>query len=169
MIKFSNYLLSLVICLVLGSWFLVLPASAEASPLSSSQLIDKAAQFDNQNVVFVGEVVGDIMHRGKAVWLSVNDGEGALGIFCPASILPEIKFVGDYKHIGDRVEVTGTFHKACAQHGGDLDIHAQQVKVIESGYAVQRKIELKRIYIILIMLAVTLILIFLRPHKQKEE
>ena len=116
-----------------------------------------------------GEVVGDIMHRGDFVWLSVNDGGAALGVFCSKKDLPKIEFIGDYKHIGDTVKVSGIFHKACAQHGGDLDIHAEKIEIIKRGNVVVRKFDTGRLYRALLLVPIALLLFFLRPHKEKEE
>jgi len=34
---------------------------------------------------------------------------------------------------GDTVEVTGVLHRACPQHGGDLDLHATRLEVLTTG------------------------------------
>lgn len=104
-----------------------------AQPISSSDLINNAKFYDGKNVSYVGEVIGDIMMRGNFAWVNVNDGKNALGIWIDKALLKEITYTGNYRSEGDRVEVTGVFHRACLAHGGDLDIHAQIIRKIVSG------------------------------------
>lgn len=95
-----------------------------APPLSSTELINNAKEYDGKSVVYTGEVIGDVMVRGDFVWVNLNDGENAIGIWLDKETAKEIQFTGSYRAKGDRLEVTGVFHRACIQHGGDLDIHA---------------------------------------------
>ena len=52
-----------------------------------------------------------------------------------------IEVWGDYDHTGDSVLVTGVFHVACDEHGGDMDIHATSLEVIEPGATRQHPLE----------------------------
>jgi hypothetical protein len=45
----------------------------------------------------------------------------------------KISLVGGYGKKGDNVRVEGVFHRACPEHGGDLDIHAGSVTVLSTG------------------------------------
>lgn len=106
---------------------------AYAQPVLSTELINNAKFYDGETVVYAGEVIGDIMVRGDFAWINVNDGDKAIGIWLSASLAKDIAYKGSYKSKGDWVEVTGTLQRACTQHGGDLDIHAQAIKKINSG------------------------------------
>ena len=150
--------------IILFLFLLTLPCYA----IGSEELINQADEFNGKTIIFEGELVGDIMHRGDHVWLSVNDGGTAIGVFCKKEALPKIKYIGDYKHMGDRIWIEGIFHKACAQHGGDLDIHAHELKIIEEGRVVERKLDMNRLYISLLLFPIALILFFLRPRKPAE-
>jgi hypothetical protein len=96
-------------------------------------LINNAKLYDGKNVVYAGEVIGDIMIRGNFAWINVNDGKNAIGIWIDQALLKDIAYTGSYRAAGDQVEVTGIFHRACPLHGGDLDIHAQAIRKIASG------------------------------------
>jgi len=56
----------------------------------------------------------------------------------------EINFAGNYKTRGDRVEVTGEFHRACLEHGGDLDIHAKTLRKLGNGRIVAQVLNLDK-------------------------
>jgi hypothetical protein len=60
---------------------------------------------------------------------------------------------GDYRHKGDMVEVMGVFNRACREHGGDLDIHAESIRVIALGYETERPISMSKVFFTLLVLA----------------
>ncbi|MEK6728368.1 MAG: DNA-binding protein [Candidatus Omnitrophota bacterium] len=107
--------------------------TAYAQPISSTELINNAKIYNSKTVTYEGEIIGDVMRRGENAWINVNDGSNAIGIWINTSLLKEINYTGSYKSSGDRVEVTGVFNRACPEHGGDLDIHAQSLRKINSG------------------------------------
>ncbi|MDP3012632.1 MAG: hypothetical protein Q8M92_00220 [Candidatus Subteraquimicrobiales bacterium] len=152
--------------------FLVSFASVVSAnePVLSGDLVEKAKFFDGKTVVFQGEVIGDVMIRGDFAWINVNDdvySEGAQklsgynsgqSVWCKASEAKLIKTTGDYGHIGDIVEVVGIFNRACPEHGGDMDIHAEKIRIVKSGYQISHFIEPTRIWICLILFIVSLFL-----------
>ncbi len=140
-----------------------------AQPLSSTELVNKAREYDGKSVVYVGEVVGDIMARGDFVWANVNDGENAIGIWLNKELAGEIEFSGSYHAKGDRVEITGIFHRGCIQHGGDVDIHAQNIRQISPGRSVREESDTgKRNFTFVLLGALALVLIFVRRRRSKE-
>jgi len=112
-------------------------ALADGTTVSSNDLIDRAKDYDNQTVVYEGEVLGDILFRGDHAWLAVFDGSNTIGVYVTAEQAQQIAVVGGYGMRGDSVRIEGVFHRACAEHGGDLDIHADTVTVLSVGTAVQ--------------------------------
>lgn len=115
-------------------------AQAGQADVTSTALIENAAELDNQTVEFEGEAVGDVMLRGDHAWVNVSDGANAVGIWCPVETLPTIAVLGRYQTVGDRLHVRGQYHRACPQHGGDLDIHAVSVQVVERGRRVPQRV-----------------------------
>lgn len=111
-----------------------------AQPVSSTELINNAKEYDGSTVAYEGEVIGDIMRRGDFVWLNVKDGKIALGIWAHNSLAKEIEFTGEYKSKGDRIQVSGIFNRACLEHGGELDIHAKSIKKLNSGKMIKEKL-----------------------------
>ena len=121
-------LLVLLLCLC--------PPLALAEEVSANGLIDEAGAYDGRRVVFSGEVVGDILESGDHVWLNVSDGGNAVGVWVERGLARDIRVAGRYAQRGDIVRVTGKFNRACPEHGGDFDIHAQRVDLVERGYPV---------------------------------
>ena len=112
---------------------------------TSLDLLNNAKQFDGKTINYKGEVIGDIMIRGDHAWLHVNDGFIAIGIWVPMTLIKDIRYVGDYHKKGDIVEVSGTFHRSCQEHGGDLDIHADSLRKISSGRNKQERLNTEKI------------------------
>jgi len=149
-------------------WLLVagfvsyLQINALAQPVLSTDLINKAKDYDQKIVIYEGEVIGDVMQRGGHAWLNINDGYNAIGVWADKNLLQGvIKYTGSYRAKGDWLEVGGIFNRACRQHGGDMDIHAQTVRKIKEGRLFIEKInpeKKKLILILLILLSVIWIL-----------
>ena len=110
---------------------------AESERVDSNDLIDHAKDYDNKIVVYEGEVLGDILYRADHAWLAVSDGSNTIGIYVTAEQAKQISVVGGYGKRGDTIRVEGIFHRACAEHGGDLDIHADTVAVLHVGESVR--------------------------------
>ena len=119
--------------IILGIFFLFLSNTAFAQSLSSIELINNAKKYDVSEVVYSGEVVGDVMARGDNAWINVNDGSNAIGVWLDSKFAEGLFFKGSYKSKGDKVEAHGIFHSSCSEHGGDLDIHADKFFVLNSG------------------------------------
>ena len=123
------------IFLIIALLVLLVPgvALAEGAAVGSNDLIDHAKDYDGTTVVFEGEVLGDILYRGEYAWLAVSDGSNTIGCYVSAEQAKQISLVGGYGKKGDTVRVEGVFHRACPEHGGDLDIHASSVTVLSTG------------------------------------
>jgi hypothetical protein len=123
---------AIVAAVTVGFVFL-LAGACFAQVIPSADLISRSKDFDDISLEYSGEVIGDVMQRGEYAWINVNDGVNAIGIWIPASMANNIKATGDFKHTGDRVQITGIFHRVCGEHGGDLDIHAKELRIVQSG------------------------------------
>ena len=125
---------------------------AHAQPISGTDLINNAKQYDGKVVDYRGEVIGDIMIRGQYAWVNINDGQNAVGIWTTKALIKDIAHKGSYGFKGDVVEITGIFHRACPEHGGDLDIHAQTMRMVTSGKQIFESLDFNKIKIALILL-----------------
>jgi hypothetical protein len=138
-----------------------------AQPLSSSELINNAKQFDGKIVVYEGEVIGDVMVRGNYAWINLNDGQNAIGIWIPASLGKEIVYTGSYKSKGDWIEITGIFHRACVVHGGDLDIHASALRKTSTGKPTIEPLNVAKRNQVLIGLGILCLILILRQLSRR--
>jgi hypothetical protein len=144
------------------------------APLASSEsgqsLIENANSFDGKTVTFRGEAIG-VMIRGDYAWVNILDGDYAIGVWCRAENAENVSFIGDYSHTGDTVEVAGTFHMACTEHGGDLDIHADNFAIVAQGREVDRSTSLPLAALSIVLAAAAIFITFylwrIRNEKQK--
>lgn len=153
--------------IILGFVFILCPQLAFSKGLSSSELINQAKQYDGKPITYSGEAIGEVMKRGEFAWVNINDGNNAIGIWMSAALAKEINFTGNYKAQGDVLEITGIFHRACLEHGGDLDIHAQTLHKITSGERTRHKLDFFKVKLILILLGVLFLVWILSLFKRR--
>ncbi len=122
-------------------------SSSYAQQISSSELINNTKKYNGQVVTYQGEVIGDIMTRRDYAWVNLNDGYAAIGIWMRKTELKDVKYFGDYRAKGDVIEVTGIFNRSCPEHGGDLDIHAQEIRKVLSGEPSVNRLSMEKFYI----------------------
>ena len=134
-------------------------------PVSSTELINQARLYDGKTVVYEGEVIGDIMVRGDYAWVNLHDGTNAIGIWVPKGLIKDITYEGSYKSRGDWIEITGIFHRACPQHGGDLDIHCQGIRKISSGKQLSEHLNIGKRNFIFILAGLLCLILILRQLK----
>ena len=142
--------------------FYILHLNCYAQPISSSELINNAKQYDGKEVVYEGEVIGDMMVRAEFAWINVSDGRSAIGIWIDKDLLKDILYTGSYKSKGDWVSITGIFHRACSAHGGDLDIHATSLARIKSGELKQERIISTKHNLLIVLLGALCLILILR-------
>lgn len=123
------------------------PLTSAGAP-GSGALVEHPAQWDGRVISFVGEAIGEVMQRGRNAWLHLNDDaysrqvphdtalvgyNSGQAVWVSAELAAQVKVCGDYSHRGDLVRVVGVFHAACPEHGGDMDIHALELEVVQPG------------------------------------
>lgn len=141
---------SIIAALVLFLLF-AYPAAVVGEEVSSSRLIDQAKALDKQDVIYIGEVIGDILNAGDHVWLNVSDGSNAIGIWTQSGLASDIQVAGRYSQHGDSIRVSGTFHRACPEHGGDMDLHADTVTLITRGYPVSHDVPAWKVWLAVLL------------------
>ena len=123
----------------------------EPANVTSTDMIEQAAALDGQTVTYSGEVIGDIMRRGDNAWINVSDGNNAIGVWIPTDWITDVHTAGRYAEQGDEVRITGVFHRACREHGGDLDLHATQITLLSKGFETAHAVEPTRIVLAVIL------------------
>jgi len=155
--KIGNYTV-FIVYLFLSVLCTLYPEPCNAEPISSTDLINNAKQYDGKTVSYQGEVIGDVMVRGNYAWINLNDTKNAIGIWLAAPLTKEISYTGSYKSKGDIIEAEGVFHRSCLEHGGDLDIHAKSIKLITKGFEIEESISPIKIRVVIIFLIICLTL-----------
>ncbi len=145
-----------VLVLVLLCLFVIRVEAALA--VSAKELLENAELYDGKEIIYKGEVIGDIMLRGESAWVNVRDDTGVIGIFCPRDLVGEIKYPGSYQYRGDLVSVRGIFHHSCSQHGGDSDIHAERITLLQQGEPLAHPLEPQKVQASIILSAIVLVL-----------
>ena len=110
-------------------------AAASPAKVGAKALIADPRAYDGREILFEGEAIGDAMRRGDHAWVNVLDADAALGVYAPVAATNEIGVFGSSRAKGDLVLVRGVFHRACPDHGGDMDIHATSITVVQPGHA----------------------------------
>jgi hypothetical protein len=150
----------------------------DGTEVTSASLVENASAWNGRLITFTGEAIGEAMVREKMAWIHLNDdaymwkniAEGAqLGgynsghaVWVSADLTKKIRFFGDFKHGGDVVKVVGIFNAACPQHGGDMDIHASTLEIVQAGHPVHHAPNITRAIIAGILLITALILYWFR-------
>jgi hypothetical protein len=151
--------------------------------VSSGALVENARWWDGRAVLFTGEAIGEGMPRGAMAWIHLNDDaymwknieEGAdLGgynsgqaVWLAAADMRRIRHFGDYLHEGDVVRVAGTFNAACRQHGGDMDIHAITLDVVQPGHPVAHVLHRARLALGLALVSLAVLLWLVRRARDR--
>ena len=134
----------------------------QARWVTSRELIKGASHLDGEAVIFTGEVIGDVMRRGRFVWLNVQDDYGTIGVWAPVDLVKEITYLGDYNHKGDIVAVEGRFSKADYELNGELCLRAVNIRVIFPGLIIFHQLSFLKTKIALIIFILTVLVIVLR-------
>jgi hypothetical protein len=147
----------ILICILVFSFTITCKAREYSN---FTELIENSKKIDSSKITLQGEAIGECMNRGKYSWVNISDGSTAMGIWLQKEQAQSIKNFGKYGYKGDIVGITGTFNRACVDHGGDMDIHATSVKIIDVGGRVTIPISNNKKWIALILTVITLTLIF---------
>lgn len=148
----------LATCMIGAGW---------AGAATSDQLISEAKHFDGQEVVYEGELIGAVLGRGAFAWLNLNDNKNAIGVWMPRELAVAVRHAGSHNMRGDWLAVAGIFHRACAEHGGGLDIHARAVAVVEEGGSITETISFQKILWVGILFGVLACLLIIHIFVQR--
>jgi len=150
---------------------LILPFSLNAYAAQRTDinsLIENAKALDNKEVTVQGEAIGEMMNRGEYSWVNINDGTNAIGIWMKTADAKQVTNFGDYKHKGDTVRITGIFRRACAEHGGEADIHSETFEIAANGNTVAERIPSGKLIAAAFMVPIAAILFFLYYKRVKK-
>lgn len=119
--------------MLLAAVLLCTTAFAAQEPVSSTQLIEQASSWDGKQIAFEGEAVGEVLRHGQWAWINVSDSQNTIGCYVDAAQAEQIQLCGRYGVTGDTLRIEGVFSRACAEHGGDADIHVEHLQILQTG------------------------------------
>ena len=138
-----------------------------ASAYQINDLIEKEDMLDGQEVTVQGEAIGERMDRGNYTWININDGSNAIGVWMSKSEADKVHYYGDFNSVGDTIALTGIFHKACKEHGGDTDLHVASIQIIREGQIIKEHVAYSKIIVAIAALLTTFIIFILFLKAQK--
>jgi hypothetical protein len=153
MIKYTC-LLFMIVSLISGGAGIA--HGRDAVVVRCNDLIEQAQEYDGQNVIVEGEAVGPILRQGTFAWVNIGGNDTAIGIWVPASLASQVTSTGSYAMRGDDIRCNGVFHRACAEHGGDLDVHATALEVVRNGYSVHHPVTKNKKRLVLLWICAAL-------------
>ena len=98
-------------------------------------LVSANRALNNSEVSFVGEAVGDLVNAGEGYkWANISGTSNAvISVYMPDDLAKLIQNIGDYHETGTSLKITGTYHIACPEHEGELDVHANAAEFTDNG------------------------------------
>ncbi|MDF2615094.1 MAG: hypothetical protein K0S71_2880 [Clostridia bacterium] len=148
---------AIVILLFLG---ITLPCLAQEYTVAA--LIEESKKWDGQAITLEGEVIGDIMFRKNMAWFNISDETGAIGVWIDTSEAKKINLTGNYRHHGDNVKISGIFHRALKEQGGEMAIAGESIEIYTSGKEIIHPIQTIRLAILGIMTILTFIIYLIK-------
>jgi hypothetical protein len=150
------------------STILSLLLAFQSPAISINQLISESHDFDKKTIIIEAEVILEVLERGDHAWINVNDGTNAIGVYLPIEMTEEIKVFGDYNHRGDIVSITGVFSRNCDEHGGEIDIHATSLKIVERGFVVTNEIPMWKWIVTMFGVSLSSLLLISRRRRKRK-
>lgn len=123
---------AIIACLTV---FFVIKLPVHANEFDLNTLVSNAKDYDQHLVTIQAEVIGEALERGSHTWININDTTNAIGVWAPTEMISQINIYGDYFHTGDVINVQGYFNHSCLEHGGEMDIHAIEIRVVKQGFS----------------------------------
>lgn len=130
------------LCAAAALFVIVAPAPAappaSAAPptgvLTPAQVVEIDRALDGSVIELQGEAIGESLRaHGGGRWINLLGDGTAIGVWMTEERASTVRLFGDHLTNGDVVRVTGVVNISCEQHGGEFDVHASSVDVLERG------------------------------------
>jgi hypothetical protein len=136
------------------------------------ELITFPSIYNEKEILFHGEAIGQIMFRGEYCWVNVMDQDGnSLGCWMPSSFANDIQYLGRYKIQGDTLLLKGIYHSAREDHGGETELEVNDIVLLQRGKTLPAdKVNTTFVTIIFILgLGILVFMIYQRYFKKNNE
>jgi hypothetical protein len=116
--------------------------------------------LDGRRVVYIGEVVGDVLRRSGGAWVQVNDDAYALetgplgphrdtrgfnsglAVWLPDGLHEQLGAPGRHGRRGDIVRIDGVLRRADPADGGGITVRAERLEVLAASTPVSEPLNL---------------------------
>lgn len=117
--------------------------------------------LDGAEVRFEGEAIGEeVAASGDRVWVALSATSGqSISVLMDADDAEVIDAYGDYGTTGATVRVRGTYHVACDDHSGELDVHASEVELVAASSESANDVSVRRLETALALAAAGVVLV----------
>lgn len=110
-----------------------------------AEMVSAAAGLNGRYVSFAGEAVGGVIAAdGSNVWVNIGGRDSLIGVYMTKEQASQIEYQGAYNVKGSEMEIKGTLNTSCAEHDGELDVHAAEVSVVSPGGEVEKALSTKK-------------------------
>lgn len=107
--------------------------------------------------------MGGVVNAGEGYkWANISGTSNAvISVYLSDDLAKLIQNVGDYHTTGTTLKITGTYHIACPEHEGELDVHASAAEVTDNGGPVTHMVVPGRLEAALALCAVAALFLML--------
>ena len=115
-------------------------------------LLGASYRLDGKTVRFTGVATGAALAADDGhVWICVKSAGRSIGVLVDADQAAQVTHFTDYTNEGDDIVVEGTFNRACAEHAGELEVHAANISVEAQGGPVERPVPGVRLVVAVVL------------------
>jgi hypothetical protein len=137
--------------------------------VSSTQVFRCPAAYDDLDVSFAGEVIGEVLPRNGGAWAQVNDDVYALrvgplvghrerdgfntglSVWLPDGLHEQIEEVGRPGRRGDVILVRGTLLRTDPQDGGGLTVRAEELEVVAPSVVIEDPLHVPQLIVAIVL------------------
>jgi hypothetical protein len=152
------------------------PIVTDQLRVTSAAVVSCPTRFDGEIVTYVGELVGDLLHRDGGAWVLVNDDDYALAVgplpthrdhrgtnsglsvWLPDEHLDQVTGLGRPGRRGDVVQIEGHIERTDPDDGGGLTLRATEIEVLRPSERFEDPTDLPQLLLAVTALVVSAIL-----------
>ncbi|MFU8841327.1 MAG: hypothetical protein ACNA8R_11490 [Nitriliruptoraceae bacterium] len=154
--------------------------------VSSTQVYLCPTGYDGLEVTYVGEVIGEVLHRRGGAWVQVNDDDYALvtgpvighreragfntglSVWLEGDLADRIEQPGRAALRGDVVLLRGTIHRADPADGGGITLRATELETLAGPFAIEPPLHTAQLVVAVVLsLAAIAATVFARLRRER--
>ena len=102
--------------------------------ISIDSLLKATSRQDGKDIRIEGRAMGEPIYAdSEHTWVNLKSENAMIGVYMDDELASRVGQYGSYGREGDTVSVEGAYHYACAEHNGEMDVHAESIEITQSG------------------------------------